>query len=203
MYIDIDIHHGDGVEEAFYLTNRVMTVSFHKYGNYFPGTGNVSDVGLEKGKNYAVNVPLKDGMTDEAYKYIFEPVVKKCVEVFQPGAIVLQCGADSVTGDRLGCFNMSLHGHANCVDFVRNLRIPLLVLGGGGCVMRGCVRRSYTIKNVSRTWAFETSVLLNKEVDNNIPYNDFSEWYAPTYQLHLVPTNMENKNSREYLDNLL
>ncbi|KAK8820114.1 hypothetical protein WA556_000954 [Blastocystis sp. ATCC 50177/Nand II] len=192
MYIDIDIHHGDGVEEAFYLTNRVMTVSFHKYGNYFPGTGNVSDVGLEKGKNYAVNVPLKDGMTDEAYKYIFEPVVKKCVEVFQPGAIVLQCGADSVTGDRLGCFNMSLHGHANCVDFVRNLRIPLLVLGGGG----------YTIKNVSRTWAFETSVLLNKEVDNNIPYNNFIEWYAPTYQLHLVPTNMENKNSREYLDNL-
>lgn len=203
MYIDIDIHHGDGVEEAFYLTNRVMTVSFHKYGNYFPGTGNVSDVGLEKGKNYAVNVPLKDGMTDEAYKYIFEPVVKKCVEVFQPGAIVLQCGADSVTGDRLGCFNMSLHGHANCVDFVRNLRIPLLVLGGGGWVSRKGMRRRYTIKNVSRTWAFETSVLLNKEVDNNIPYNNFIEWYAPTYQLHLVPTNMENKNSREYLDNLL
>ena len=132
MYIDIDIHHGDGVEEAFYLTNRVMTVSFHKYGNYFPGPGNVSDVGLEKGKNYAVNIPLKDGMDDASYKYIFEPVIKKCVEVFQPGAIVLQCGADSVTGDRLGCFNMSLHGHANCVDFVRNLRIPLLVLGGGG-----------------------------------------------------------------------
>ena len=68
MYIDIDIHHGDGVEEAFYLTNRVMTVSFHKYGNYFPGTGNVSDVGLEKGKNYAVNVPLKDGMTDKEFR---------------------------------------------------------------------------------------------------------------------------------------
>ena len=78
MYVDIDVHHGDGVEEAFYLTNRVMTVSFHKYGNYFPGTGNVSDIGLELGKNYAVNVPLKDGMTDEAYKYIFEPVRASC-----------------------------------------------------------------------------------------------------------------------------
>lgn len=75
LYIDIDIHHGDGVEEAFYLTDRVMTVSFHKYGNYFPGTGNVSDVGLEKGKNYAVNIPLKDGMDDESYKRIFEPVL--------------------------------------------------------------------------------------------------------------------------------
>lgn len=77
MYIDIDIHHGDGVEEAFYLTNRVMTVSFHKYGNYFPGTGNVTDVGLGEGKNYAVNIPLKDGMDDKSYKYIFEPV---CVD---------------------------------------------------------------------------------------------------------------------------
>ena len=58
--------------------------------------------------------------------------MRKCIEVFQPSAIAMCCGADSVTGDRLGCFNMSLHGHANCVDFVRNLRIPLLVLGGGG-----------------------------------------------------------------------
>ena len=74
MYIDIDIHHGDGVEEAFYLTDRVMTVSFHKYGNYFPGTGNVSDIGLEKGRNYSVNIPLKDGMDDDSYKDIFEPV---------------------------------------------------------------------------------------------------------------------------------
>lgn len=120
-------------------------------------------------------------------------MIKKCVETFQPSAIVLQCGADSVTGDRLGCFNLSLRGHASCVDFVRNLHIPLLVLGGGG----------YTIKNVSRTWSYETSVLLHKEVDNNIPYNNFIEWYAPTYQLHLTPSNMENKNSREYLDNLM
>ena len=74
MYIDIDIHHGDGVEEAFYLTTRVMTVSFHKYGNYFPGTGYLTDIGLEKGKNYAVNVPLKSGMTDDSYEYVFQPV---------------------------------------------------------------------------------------------------------------------------------
>lgn len=51
LYLDIDVHHGDGVEEAFYLTDRVMTVSFHKYGDYFfPGTGDVKDVGEKKGK---------------------------------------------------------------------------------------------------------------------------------------------------------
>lgn len=74
MYIDIDIHHGDGVEEAFYTTNRVMTVSFHKYGNYFPGTGALADMGVDSGKGYAVNVPLKDGMDDASYQSIFDPV---------------------------------------------------------------------------------------------------------------------------------
>ena len=61
LYVDIDIHHGDGVEEAFYLTDRVMTVSFHKYGDFFPGTGALGDTGHSGGKNYSVNVPLQVG----------------------------------------------------------------------------------------------------------------------------------------------
>ncbi|MEE6525681.1 hypothetical protein FKM82_025855 [Ascaphus truei] len=74
LYIDIDIHHGDGVEEAFYTTDRVMTVSFHKYGEYFPGTGDLRDIGAGKGKYYAVNYPLRDGIDDESYEAIFKPV---------------------------------------------------------------------------------------------------------------------------------
>ena len=67
LYIDIDIHHGDGVQEAFYLTDRVMTVSFHKFGNYFfPGTGDMYEVGAEKGKYYSLNVPLRDGIDDQS-----------------------------------------------------------------------------------------------------------------------------------------
>ena len=61
LYIDIDIHHGDGVEEAFYTTDRVMTVSFHKYGEYFPGTGDLRDIGAGRGKYYSLNFPLRDG----------------------------------------------------------------------------------------------------------------------------------------------
>ena len=61
LYIDVDIHHGDGVEEAFYTTDRVMTVSFHKYGEYFPGTGDLKDIGAAAGKYYSLNYPLRDG----------------------------------------------------------------------------------------------------------------------------------------------
>jgi histone deacetylase 1/2 len=74
LYIDIDIHHGDGVEEAFYCTNRVMTVSLHKFGNFFPGTGDLRDVGHGEGKNYSVNFPLQDGIDDATYESIFKPV---------------------------------------------------------------------------------------------------------------------------------
>ena len=87
LYIDIDIHHGDGVEEAFYLTYRVMTVSFHKYGDFFPGTGDVKDVGVRAGKHYSVNCPLREGMDDKAYRQVFQPVLSKVMEVFQPGAV--------------------------------------------------------------------------------------------------------------------
>ena len=125
LYIDIDIHHGDGVEEAFYTTDRVMTVSFHKFGPgttdrvpFFPGTGDLTDTGAHAAKGYAVNCPLRDGMDDASYEAIFKPVVGEIMKVYQPGAIVLQCGADSLSGDRLGCFNLSLHGHAECVKFV-------------------------------------------------------------------------------------
>ena len=110
LYIDIDIHHGDGVEEAFYTSNRVMTCSFHKYGDYFPGTGDVSDLGYGKGKGYAINFPLHDGMDDESFVSIFRPVISGIMENFKPGAVCLQCGADSLAGDRLGVFNLSLRG---------------------------------------------------------------------------------------------
>jgi histone deacetylase 1/2 len=74
LYIDIDCHHGDGVEEAFYTTDRVLTCSFHKFGDYFPGTGHIEDKGKGKGHGYSVNVPLRDGLTDDALNRVFEPV---------------------------------------------------------------------------------------------------------------------------------
>jgi histone deacetylase 1/2 len=192
LYIDIDIHHGDGVEEAFYTTDRVMTVSFHKYGEYFPGTGDLKDIGSDKGKYYAVNFPLRDGINDESYQLIFKPVISKVMEVYRPSVIVLQCGADSLAGDRLGCFNLSLKGHAECVDYIRRFNLPLVLLGGGG----------YTIRNVARCWTYETSTALNCVIANELPYNDYFEYFGPDFKLHISPTNMTNQNSSEYLEKI-
>ncbi|RPD67552.1 Arginase/deacetylase [Lentinus tigrinus ALCF2SS1-7] len=126
LYIDIDCHHGDGV--AFYTTDRVMTCSIHKFGEFFPGTGQLSDRGRGKGRGYAVNIPLKDGITDELYRSVFELVIDKIVEVFRPSAIVLQCGADSLSGDKLGELNLTMHGHAHCVQYVRSKNIPFMLV---------------------------------------------------------------------------
>lgn len=92
------------------------------------------------------------------------------MEWYRPNAIVLQCGADSLAGDRLGCFNLTLKGrlftfafdapgHAMCVEFMKSYNLPMLVLGGGG----------YTIRNVARCWSYETSLLLDSPISDSMP----------------------------------
>ncbi|CAB3405425.1 unnamed protein product [Caenorhabditis bovis] len=191
LYIDIDIHHGDGVQEAFNHTDRVMTVSFHRYGNFFPGTGSLYDRGAEAGRYFAVNVPLLEGADDGNYQSVFEPVISAVMENFQPEAIVLQCGSDSLGEDRLGSFNLSFEGHGNCVRFVKSFGIPMLVVGGGG----------YTLRNVARCWAYETSICLDCELSDEIPTNSiYYEFFAPNYQLK-PPLKVRhiNQNNEQYL----
>lgn len=195
LYIDIDIHHGDGVQEAFYDSDRVMTVSFHRYGNnFFPGTGDMYEQGVAAGRGYSVNVPLREGMDDESYGQIFQPVVGDVVKFYQPDCVVLQCGADSLAGDRLGCFGLSIAGHGACVDWVRGLGLPLVVLGGGG----------YTVRNVARCWTHETALLAATELPPDLPNNtEYLEYFAPDFLLHPdIPSRFENANSPEYLNQL-
>ncbi|KAK6090433.1 hypothetical protein P3W45_000530 [Vairimorpha bombi] len=191
MYIDIDVHHGDGVEDAFLLNDRVLTLSFHKFGGgFFPETGSLITT-----NHKTVNVPLLSGINDESYKYIFEPIVDECIKKFKPSAIVMQCGADSLGCDRLGVFNLSIGGHAECVKFVKNFNIPLIILGGGG----------YTLSNVARCWAFETAVICGESdnVDTVPEDNPFLSYFSPNYKFN--PTfkqKFTNKNDKEYLDSI-
>lgn len=163
LYLDIDVHHGDGVEEAFFLTNRVMTVSFHQYGeDFFPGTGNINEVGDYEGKNYSLNIPLKPNISDTAYFELFKDVMQGVMVKYRPHALVIQLGADSLCHDRLGQFNLSLRGHGNCLKYMLAYGLPTIMLGGGG----------YTIENVARCWAYETGVALGEEIEGSIPKND-------------------------------
>merc|ERR1719422_333182 len=111
-------------------------------------------------------------------RVFFVPVVSRVMELYQPSAVVLQCGADSLSGDRLGCFNLTLKGHGKCVEFMKRYNLPLMLLGGGG----------YTIRNVARCWTYETSVALDQEIPNELPYNDYFEYFGPDFKLHIAPS---------------
>ena len=187
LYIDIDFHHGDGVEEAFYITDRVCTLSFHRFSprKVFPGTGDVGDTGMGLGEYHSINVPLLSGISDDLYIPLFDEILSAVVKKFKPNSIVLQAGADSLVGDSVGMengsFNLSTRGHGKCVELVRDLNIPLLVLGGGG----------YSKTAVARCWAIETAILCGVDVDelpDNIPSKDFySNQYKDSNRLHITP----------------
>ena len=110
LYVDLDFLHGDAVEEAFYTTNRVLTLSFHRRSEQgmFPGTGHEDDIGFGQGKDYAVNVPLESGTDDATFVPLFKSIVEAARVSFFPEAVVVQCGAAGLAGDQLGDFNLTV-----------------------------------------------------------------------------------------------
>ncbi|XP_077682161.1 histone deacetylase 8 isoform X3 [Eretmochelys imbricata] len=160
LYIDLDLHHGDGVEDAFSFTSKVMTVSLHKFSpGFFPGTGDVSDIGLGKGRYYSVNVPIQDGIQDEKYYQICETVLKEVYMAFNPEAVVLQLGADTIAGDPMCSFNMTPVGIGKCLKYILQWQLATLILGGGG----------YNLANTARCWTYLTGVILGRTLPSEIP----------------------------------
>ncbi|XP_057573466.1 histone deacetylase 8 isoform X6 [Hippopotamus amphibius kiboko] len=165
LYVDLDLHHGDGVEDAFSFTSKVMTVSLHKFSpGFFPGTGDVSDVGLGKGRYYSVNVPIQDGIQDEKYYHICESVLKEVYIAFNPKAVVLQLGADTIAGDPMCSFNMTPVGIGKCLKYILQWQLATLILGGGG----------YNLANTARCWTYLTGVILGKTLSSEIPDHEKS-----------------------------
>ncbi|XP_063102161.1 histone deacetylase 8 isoform X3 [Cavia porcellus] len=160
LYVDLDLHHGDGVEDAFSFTSKVMTVSLHKFSpGFFPGTGDMCDIGLGKGRYYSVNVPIQDGIQDERYYHICESVLKEVYQAFNPKAVVLQLGADTIAGDPMCSFNMTPVGIGKCLKYILQWKLATLILGGGG----------YNLANTARCWTYLTGVILGKTLPSEIP----------------------------------
>ena len=208
LYIDIDVHHGDGVEQAFWSTDRVFCVSFHKYDkeNFFPGTGPLESQGPthpdNPGNRYTINVPLNDGVDDITYEYLFQNIISSVIDHYDPTAIVLQCGADSLGYDRLGCFNLNIKGHGQCLSFVKRYvarGIPLLVVGGGG----------YTPRNVARAWAYETSICINadqtisEELPLHMPHREAFRKEGMTLYPNLGTGKFANLNTKQDVERVL
>jgi acetoin utilization protein AcuC len=98
-YIDIDAHHGDGVQEAFYATDRVLTISIHETGTIlFPGTGFENETGKGEGEGYSVNIPMPPTADDELFLYAFDEIVPPLLNTFTPDFVVTQLGVDSFHG---------------------------------------------------------------------------------------------------------
>ena len=116
LYLDIDIHHGDGVQDAFWYSDQVLFVSFHHYARgFFPGTGAAGEVGQGGGYLHTLNLPLKGGCGDASFLPLFRDVLSWCRAAFRPDAVVLCCGADSLGVDPIGNWNLTSHAIAAAV----------------------------------------------------------------------------------------
>ncbi|SOC56359.1 acetoin utilization protein AcuC [Ornithinimicrobium cerasi] len=150
-YIDLDVHHGDGVERSFWDDERVLTVSVHETGRaLFPGTGFPADTGGPRARDSAVNVALPPGTGDEGWLRAFAAVVPAVVRAFRPDVIVSQHGCDSHFSDPLAHLAVSTDAMAVSQGWVRDLALSStaqgrwVALGGGGYELVGVVPRAWT-----------------------------------------------------------
>jgi acetoin utilization protein AcuC len=160
-YVDIDCHHGDGVQAGFYETDQVLTISLHESGEFlFPGTGFVQEEGVGAGRGYAVNVPLYPHTGDDTYLWAFREVVPPLVTAFKPDVLVTQLGIDTHVLDPITHLRLTVQGYARVVQELAQLSPgKWLALGGGG----------YNIEAVMRAWTKAYGVMLDHEWPQELP----------------------------------
>lgn len=161
-YIDIDAHHGDGVQYAFYDTDKVLTISLHETGTFlFPGTGFSEEIGTGKGKGFSVNLPFYPGTDDETFVWGFNEIVPTLIDAYKPDAIVAQLGVDTMSTDPLTHLELTTNGFCEMVKKIRDFNLPLAALGGGG----------YNVTNVARCWTLALGIFAGMELQDSIPKN--------------------------------
>ncbi len=159
-YLDLDAHHGDGVQEGFYDTDRVLTISLHESGIYFfPGTGFDDETGSGPGSGYTVNLPLLAHSDDPLYMRAFDEVVYPLLAAFNPDIIVAQIGADTFRTDPLTRLEITTHSYAYIMRKLQALKIPWVALGGGG----------YDQMNTARAWTIAWAAMNGIDLPPRLP----------------------------------
>ena len=161
-YVDVDAHHGDGVQDIFYRDDRVLTISIHESGQYlFPGTGFVTESGAGDGAGCSVNIPLYPYTEDELYLWAFREVAPPLLRAFAPDVLVTQLGIDSYHSDPITHLQLTSRGYTEIIREFARLGIPWLALGGGG----------YDVGAVARCWSLAYGVMLGVDWPDRVPDN--------------------------------
>lgn len=160
LYLDIDAHHGDGVQEAYYDTDQVLTISLHESGIYFfPGTGFENETGTGSGSGYSVNIPLLAHTDDAIYMKAFNEVAFPLIAAFDPDIIVTQIGVDTFRADPLTNLEITTCCYVEILTRIKRLNIPWVALGGGG----------YDLMNTARGWTLAWAVMNDIELNPRLP----------------------------------
>ena len=160
LYLDIDAHHGDGVQEAYYDTDQVLTISLHESGIYFyPGTGFEDETGVGRGAGYSVNVPLPAHTDDAIYMKAFDEIAYPLIAAYNPDIIITQIGADTFRTDPLTNLEITTYSYGGILAKIKSLKIPWVALGGGG----------YELMNTARAWTMAWAIMNDIKLDPRLP----------------------------------
>ncbi|KDN47552.1 Arginase/deacetylase [Tilletiaria anomala UBC 951] len=213
LYLDLDLHWGDGVEQAFYSSSSVLTLSVHHHAQgFFPcrdtresanGSFQVSS-GPESAPAHALSLPLRPGATSETLSAVYASCIDPIIETFEPQAIVVQCGTDGAAGDPHGVWNLCSAGYLDVIGRILKRDKATLLLGGGG----------YDSPNAARVWAGVTSLALqhgeNKDLESirfellakKVPDQTFWSEMSGNDSLKVHAGEMKNENDEQYLQQL-
>lgn len=192
LYLDVDVHHGDGVEAAFrhpypYHVGQhfksstrphVLTLSLHHYApGFFPSSGDMTPA--DTSHPFSLNIPLRAGTSDAPYARVFSKCVEPISKAFDPDYVVLLLGMDALAGDELakGASNWSTDGVQSLIKQLKQWQKPMLVLGGGG----------YTVQRSAIGWAAATAELLGRSLPAEVPEHAFWKEYRPDFEMKVSP----------------
>jgi len=195
-YVDLDVHHGDGVQAAFYDDPRVLTISLHEHpATLFPGTGLASEIGSGDGRGYAVNVALPAGTGDAGWLRALDAVVPPLLRTFAPEVLVSQHGCDSHRLDPLANLELSVDAQRRAQLMMHDLAHEItggkwLLTGGGGYEL---------VQVVPRSWTHLLAVAAGEPIDPGLPVPD--AWRALAFERtgESAPTRMTDGAPATYI----
>ena len=172
VYLDLDVHHGDGVQEIFYTDEKVMTISFHESGEYlFPGSGWLHELGQSMGRSLKLNIPLEPFTEGESYFEVMNKILEQALSWFKPNAVIAQAGADAHFSDPLADLLLTTHDFEKIykrvlelVDLKCNGK-ALFTFGGG-----------YSITAAPRIWTILYLLIFNKSLPQKLPESWRKKW---------------------------